>query len=312
MMAVEIERAPLIDRLPPVEGSYEENALLKNLTWFRVGGPAEILYRPAEVHDLAAFLTRRPRDVPVTILGVGSNVLVRDGGISGVVIRLGRSFAKVSIEGELVRAGAGAPDVSVALAARDAGVGGLEFLRGVPGTIGGALRMNAGAYEREIADVLVDATAIDLNGNERRFSADEFGFAYRHSDIGDDWIFTEATLRGQRDDPAAIAARMNEISEARVESQPVKSRTGGSTFKNPPGQKAWELIDQAGCRGLRIGGAHISEQHCNFLINDGDAKAADLEALGEEARSRVKQATGVDLEWEIKILGEPLGDGEPA
>lgn len=310
MMAMEIERAPLIDRLPPVKGSYEENALLKKLTWFRVGGAAEVLYRPAEVQDLVAFLTRRPSDVPVTILGVGSNVLVRDGGISGVVIRLGRSFATVAIEGELVRAGAGAPDVSVALTARDAGVGGLEFLRGVPGTIGGALRMNAGAYGREIADVLVEAKAINLNGVERTFSPDEFGFAYRHSKIGADWIFTEATLRGRRDDPAAIAARMEEISEARVESQPVKSRTGGSTFKNPPGRKAWELIDQAGCRGLRIGGAHISEQHCNFLINDGDASAADLEALGEKARMRVKQATGVDLEWEIKIVGEPLSDGK--
>lgn len=309
MMAVEIERGPLIDRLPPVEGTYEENALLKNMTWFRVGGPAEILYKPAEVSDLAAFLTRRPQDVPVTILGVGSNVLVRDGGIPGVVIRLGRSFAKVSVDGDLVRAGAGAPDVSVALAARDAGVAGLEFLRGVPGTIGGALRMNAGAYGREIADVLVEATALDLDGNERRFSAEEFGFSYRHSEIDDDWIFTEAVLRGQRDDPAAIAARMEEISEARVESQPVKSRTGGSTFKNPVGKKAWELIDQAGCRGLRIGGAHISQQHCNFLINDGDALAADLEALGEEARARVKQTTGVDLEWEIRILGEPSSDG---
>jgi len=312
MMAMEIERAPLIDRLPPVKGSYEESALLKNLTWFRVGGPAEVLYRPAEAEDLAVFLTRRPQDVPVTVLGVGSNVLVRDGGISGVVIRLGRAFAKVSIEGDFVRAGASTPDVSVALAARDAGVGGLEFLRGVPGTIGGALRMNAGAYGREIADVLVEAKAIRLDGVERTFRADEFGFAYRHSEIGEEWIFTEALLRGQRDDPEAISARMAEISEARVESQPVKSRTGGSTFKNPPGQKAWELIDRVGCRGLRIGGAHISEQHCNFLINDGDARAADLEALGEEARQRVKQATGVDLEWEIRILGEPLGDEEAA
>ena len=309
MMVMDIERGPLIDRLPPVKGTYEENALLNKLTWFRVGGPAEILYKPADVVDLAGFLTRCPPDVPITVLGVGSNVLVRDGGVSGVVIRLGRFFAKVAVEDDLVSAGAGAPDVSVALAARDAGVSGLEFLRGIPGTIGGALRMNAGAYGREIADVLFEATALDLNGNERQFSAEEFKFSYRHSEIPEDWIFTEAVLRGRPDDPAAIAARMKEISEERVESQPVKSRTGGSTFKNPPGKKAWALIDQAGCRGLRMGGAHISEQHCNFLINDGCALAADLEALGKEAHSRVKHVTGIDLEWEIKIIGEFLGDG---
>lgn len=313
MMAMERNsdslQASLVDRLPAVRGTYEKDVLLADMTWFRVGGPADVLFKPADSDDLAEFLAGRPVGVPITILGVGSNVLVRDGGIRGVVIRLGREFARTEIEDTIVRAGAGTPDVAVALAARDAGIAGLEFLRGVPGTIGGALRMNAGAYGREIADVLVEATAINFDGHTERFSAEDMGFGYRKSSLSKDWVFTSATLRGTTDMPGAIAARMEDISGERVESQPVTSRTGGSTFKNPPGQKAWELIDRAGCRGMSIGGAKVSEQHCNFLINTGDAMAADLESLGEVVRARVEMETGVELEWEIVRVGVAAGSG---
>jgi UDP-N-acetylmuramate dehydrogenase len=295
----------LIDRLPAARGLYEQDAPLADLTWFRVGGPAEILYRPADEDDLAGFLRTRPIDVPVTVIGVGSNLLVRDGGIPGIVVRLSRTFARASVDGETVIAGAAAPDVSVALACRDAGLGGLEFLRGVPGTIGGALKMNAGAYGREIRDVLVSARALDGAGEIHVVDATALGLSYRHSQTPDDWIFTSATLRGVPAAPAEIAARMTEVGDARAESQPVKSRTGGSTFKNPAGFKAWELVDQAGCRGLRLGGAMVSEQHCNFLINTGGASAADIEALGEEVRRRVRASAGVDLDWEIRRLGVP-------
>lgn len=309
MMAMERNPDSLIDRLPPVRGRYEEDVSLADMTWFRVGGPAEVLFRPADHDDLAEFLAARPAGVPITVLGVGSNVLVRDGGIRGVVIRLGREFARTEIEDTTVRAGAGTPDVAVALAARDAGVAGLEFLRGVPGTIGGALRMNAGAYGREITDVLIEATAVNFDGRTEHFTAEDLGFGYRKCSLGKDWIFTSAVLRGTTDTPGAIAARMEDISGERVESQPVKSRTGGSTFKNPPGQKAWELIDSAGCRGMSIGGAQVSRQHCNFLINTGDAMAVDLESLGEVVRARVAQESGVELEWEIVRVGVPAGSG---
>lgn len=295
----------LIDRLPQVLGAYEYGVPLADLTWFRVGGPAEILFRPADEEDLADFLRRRPADAPLTVIGVGSNLLVRDGGIPGIVVRLSRAFAKVEINGDLVTAGAAVPDVSVALACRDAGLGGLEFLRGVPGTIGGALKMNAGAYGREIKDVLVSARAVDWQGRVHQIDAADLGLSYRHSEAPEDWIFTAATLRGEPADKVEITARMAEVGEARADSQPVKSRTGGSTFKNPEGFKAWELVDQAGCRGLRIGGAMVSEQHCNFLINTGDATAADLEELGEEVRRRVMASAGVDLQWEIRRLGVP-------
>lgn len=300
----------LLDRLPMVRGRYSENVSLAGITWFRVGGPAEVLFRPADRDDLAEFLRRRPAGVPVTVLGVGSNVLVRDGGIRGVVIRLGRGFADVRIEGVEVEAGAAALDVNVALAARDAGVAGLEFLRGIPGTIGGALRMNAGAYGREMANIVVAAEAVDRSGAVHRLTAAELGFTYRHSAVPGDWIFTRGWLRGEPGRPEEIAARMARISEARESSQPVRSRTGGSTFVNPAGAKAWELIDRAGCRGLRHGGAQVSEQHCNFLINTGTATAAELEALGEEVRRRVRETSGVELEWEIKRLGEPLAPAE--
>ena len=290
--------------LPPVRGSITRDAPLKDLVWFRAGGPAEILFRPADVEDLASFLAAKPAGLRVCVIGVGSNLLVRDGGIPGAVVRLSSAFGKIICEGTRVRAGAAALDGAVARAAADAGIAGLEFLRGVPGTVGGALRMNAGCYGSEIKDVFVEATAIDEKGNKIRLSAADMGFEYRKAKgAGEDLIFVEAVLEGRKDEPAAIRARMEELSANREASQPIKSKTGGSTFKNPPGHKAWQLIDHAGCRGLTIGGAQVSEKHTNFLINTGDATAADLEALGEEVRKRVQGRSGVMLEWEIKRVG---------
>lgn len=291
--------------LPPVRGTYAENAPLKDLVWFRAGGNAEVLFRPADVEDLAAFLYARPAELRVTVIGVGSNLLVRDGGILGVVIRLPASFGRVTVEGTRLRVGAAALDASVARTAADAGIAGLEFLRGVPGTIGGALRMNAGCYGRELKDVFVEATALDAQGKSHVLTAADMGFSYRKSSVPEDWIFVEAVLEGAADAPEAVRARMNALVEQRESTQPVKSKTGGSTFKNPPGHKAWELIDQAGCRGLRHGDAQVSEKHCNFLINTGSATASDIEALGEEVRARVKAKSGVSLEWEIKRVGVP-------
>ncbi len=306
MMAAALRRETLVDRLPAVRGTYEEAVPLANLTWFRVGGPAEVLFRPADEDDLGHFLANRPADVPFTVIGVGSNLLVRDGGVPGVVIRLSRAFARVTVSGTSVTAGASAPDVNVALAARDAGLAGLECRRGVPGAIGGAIKMNAGSYGREIADVFVEAVAYAPDGACHVLTAFDLAFSYRHSALPDAWIVTSATLRGTPDDPAEIARRMEDISDQRDATQP-KSRTGGSTFKNPAGQKAWELIDAAGCRGLRVGGAQMSELHCNFIVNTGDATAADIEALGEEVRRRVLETSGVSLEWEIKRIGEQGG-----
>jgi UDP-N-acetylmuramate dehydrogenase len=297
------------DMLPPVRGSLVRGAPLKDLVWFRAGGPAEVLFRPADADDLADFLAARPQDLRVSVIGVGSNLLVRDGGIPGAVVRLSSAFGKIEIidsevGGTRVRTGAAALDGAVARAAADAGIAGLEFLRGVPGTIGGALKMNAGCYGKELKDVFVEATAIDGKGNKVRLSATDMGFEYRKAKgAADDLIFIEAVLEGTRDEPAAIRARMEELSANREASQPIKSKTGGSTFKNPPGHKAWQLIDQAGCRGLTIGGAQVSEKHTNFLINTGEATAAELEALGEEVRKRVKDKSGITLEWEIKRVG---------
>ncbi len=293
------------DALPPVRGSYAHGAPLKDLVWFRAGGPAEVLFRPADADDLATFLAAKSCDMRVSVIGVGSNLLVRDGGIPGVVIRLPASFGKVSIEGMRIRAGAAALDAAVARAAADAGIAGLEFLRGVPGTIGGALKMNAGCYGKEVKDIFVEATAIDGRGKKHVMGAAEMGFIYRKSSVPDDFIFVEAVFEGARDDPAAVRARMDALLAERESSQPVKSKTGGSTFKNPPGRKAWQLIDEAGCRGLRHGAAQVSEKHCNFLITTGEANAADIEALGEEVRARVKAKLGIDLEWEIKRVGVP-------
>jgi UDP-N-acetylmuramate dehydrogenase len=307
MTAPALRTMSLIDRLPAVRGRYVPFAPLDRTTWFRVGGPAELLFRPVDLEDLAAFLAGRPDDVPLTVIGVGSNLLVRDGGVPGVTIRLGRGFAGVAIDGDRLRVGAGALDLTVALHAEQAGLSGLEFLSGVPGTIGGALRMNAGAYGGETNDVVVEATALDPRGRRHVLTNAEMGFSYRHCDVAEDWIFVEAVLQGTPGDRAAIAKRMGEIRTLREDSQPVNTRTGGSTFANPEGEKAWRLIDLAGCRGLRRGGAMVSDKHCNFLINVGDASAADLEGLGEEVRRRVFETTGVRLEWEIRRIGVPAG-----
>ncbi|GAB6051616.1 UDP-N-acetylmuramate dehydrogenase [Magnetospira thiophila] len=296
---------PLIDRLPPVRGRYSVEADLAHLTWFKVGGPAEVLYRPADADDLADFLAGRPKDVPLTFIGAGSNLLVRDGGVPGVVIRLGRGFTDMRIEGQDVIAGGGALDMNIALAAQSENLSGLEFLSGIPGTLGGALRMNAGAYGREIKDVLVSCRALDGSGNWHEAHPEDLAFGYRHCGAPEDWLFVEARLRGNPGDAAAIAARMAEIKQTRTDSQPTGSRTGGSTFANPPEGRAWEWIDRAGCRGLRRGGAMVSEQHCNFLINTGSASAADLEGLGEEVRRRVYETSGVSLHWEIRRIGVP-------
>jgi len=291
--------------LPPVRGTYTENAPLKDLVWFRAGGAAEILFRPADAEDLATFLYAKPADLPVTVIGVGSNLLIRDGGIPGVVVRLPATFGKITAEGTRVRAGAAALDATVARAAAEAGIAGLEFLRGIPGTIGGALRMNAGCYGREIKDVFVEARAVDGSGNIVTLNAGDTGFVYRKSGVPDDLIFVEAVLQGEAGSPEEIRARMNALVEQRESTQPVKAKTGGSTFKNPPGHKAWQLIDQAGCRGLLHGAAQVSGKHCNFLINTGEAAAADIEGLGEDVRARVKDRFGIELEWEIKRVGIP-------
>lgn len=310
------DRRDLMSRMPPVRGRLTPDADLATGTWFRVGGTAELLFRPADVDDLSDFLRKRPDDVPVTVLGVGSNVLIRDGGIPGITIRLRRGFTDVTIarEGDqvIVCAGAAALDATVAQVAADASLGGLEFLSGVPGTIGGALRMNAGAFGREMVDVVLSATALDAHGTAHRLGLDELGFTYRHAAVPEDWIFVAAELAATDEEPATIAARMAEIAGGRANSQPTRARTGGSTFKNPPGHKAWELIDAAGCRGLRRGGAQVSEKHCNFLINTGSASAADIEALGEEVRRRVKETAGVTLEWEIRRLGQFSGPAAAA
>lgn len=292
------------DSLPPVRGSITRDATLKDLVWFHAGGPAEVLFRPADADDLASFIAAKPEDLRVSVIGVGSNLLVRDGGIPGAVVRLSSAFGKIEIDGMKVRVGAAALDGAVARAAADAGITGLEFLRGVPGTIGGALKMNAGCYGREIKDIFFEATAIDEKGNKIRLSLQQMDFVYRKAQgARDGLIFIEAVFEGAPDEPAAIRARMEELSANREAVQPIKSKTGGSTFKNPPGHKAWQLVDEAGCRGLKIGGAQVSEKHTNFLINTGDATAADLEALGEEVRKRVLEKSGVTLDWEIKRVG---------
>jgi len=303
MMALETARPHLIDRLPKPRGRLAADAPLGAQTWFRTGGPAEVLFRPADTEDLASFLKALPADLPVTVLGVGSNLLVRDGGIKGVVIRLMRGFTGITVEGSEVVAGAGALDLNVALTARDHALAGLEFLSGIPGTIGGAFPTNAGAYGGELSDVLVSAEIVDRAGIVRTVVASQLGLGYRKSNAPADWIFTSARLRAAPGDQMSIARRIAEIDSARTESQP-RSRTGGSTFANPPGFKAWELIERAGCRGLRIGEAQVSEKHCNFLINLGAATAADIESLGEEVRRRVFEQSGILLHWEIRRIGE--------
>ena len=312
MSAAAVPAGHLIDRLPPVRGRLSAQAPLAPLTWFRVGGPAEVLFRPADADDLAAFLAACPADVAVTVIGVASNLLVRDGGVRGVVVRLPPAFAAIATDGDRVLAGAAALDLTVARTAMEAGIGGLEFLAGIPGTIGGAVRMNGGAYGREIKDAIVSAQGIDRRGRRLTLDPAMLGLTYRHSGFGADVIVTAAVLRGEPGDPTAIGAAIERIQQARADSQPVRARTGGSTFANPDGAKAWELIDRAGCRGLTVGGAQVSEKHCNFLLNTGCATAADLEMLGEEVRRRVRETSGVELRWEIRRIGEPLPAGGDA
>jgi UDP-N-acetylmuramate dehydrogenase len=290
-------------KLPQLRGRLLANESLAPLTWFRVGGPAQALFMPEDEADLAYLLANLPAEIPVTVVGLGSNLIVRDGGIAGVVIRLGRGFSDIKVEGERIRTGTAVPDVRVAQAAQKAGLAGLAFLRGIPGAIGGALRMNGGAYGRETKDTLIEARGVDRAGNVRVFTNGDMHYTYRHCGVPDDVIFTEALFAGTPGDPAAIAAEMDKITESREATQPIKSRTGGSTFKNPPGHKAWQLIDAAGCRGLIVGDAQVSEMHCNFLINRGNATAADIETLGETVRKRVNENSGVALEWEIKRIG---------
>ena len=293
-------------RMHDLRGRLTAGSPLKDYTWFRVGGPAEVLFSPADEADLAYFLKHLPADTPVTMIGLGSNLLVRDGGIEGVVIRLGRGFGQIEVEdGHRLRVGTAVPDVKVARAAGDAGIGGLSFYRGIPGSVGGALRMNGGAHGRETCDVLIEARAVDREGHLHVLPVADLHYRYRHCGVPDDTIFTEALFQGEAGMKDEILAEMDEIAAYREEVQPIKSRTGGSTFKNPAGNKSWQLIDAAGCRGLAVGEARVSELHCNFLINEGNASAADLETLGETVRARVKEKSGIELEWEIKRLGKP-------
>ena len=290
---------------PETRGRLTPGAELAPFTWFRVGGPAEVLFNPADEADLSYFLKNLPADIPVTTIGLGSNLIVRDGGVAGVVIRLGgKVFGEIVVEqGFRLRAGAAAPDMRVAKVAAEAGIDGLAFLRGIPGAIGGALRMNAGAHGGETRDVLLSARGVDRKGEVVEFTVEDLHMTYRHSAAPEDVIFTSALFQGRPGEPEKILAEMERITEAREKSQPIREKTGGSTFKNPPGDKAWQLIDRAGCRGLVLGDAQVSPMHCNFLINRGAASAADIENLGEDVRARVKAATGVELQWEIKRIG---------
>ena len=312
-MSVLTSSHKLSDALPELRGRLKTNAPMAEFTWFRVGGPAEYLLTPADEADLAYVLQNLPRPMPITVIGLASNLLVRDGGVAGLVVRLGRGFGAIEVEeGYRLRAGAAVPDLKLARAAAEAGIKGLAFFRGIPGSIGGALRMNAGAHGTETKDVLVEARALDQAGNARVLPLAEMAMSYRHCGAPKDLIFTQALFQGEAGDPQEIAKEMAEIAEYREQAQPIKSRTGGSTFKNPPGHKAWQLIDAAGCRGLQIGGAKVSEKHCNFLINEGGASADDLERLGETVRARVRETSGVSLDWEIRRIGQSLTDAGEA
>jgi len=303
-----------LDRLPPVRGKLLANEQLAPFTWFRVGGPADVLFLPKDEDDLAEFLAKLDPIIPVTVLGAASNVIVRDGGIAGVVVRLGPSFGKVSTDGLRVTAGAAALDARVSVAAANAGIAGMEFFSGVPGTIGGALRMNAGCYGRETKDVLVEARALKRNGQRVLLKNADFHFSYRHTEADEELIFVEAVFEGTRDNPAAILERIEALKTRRETTQPIREKTGGSTFANPdppgtPNQRSsWKLVDEAGMRGARRGGAQVSELHCNFLLNTGEATAADIEGLGEDVRAAVKATSGVELRWEIKRIGRPAVD----
>jgi UDP-N-acetylmuramate dehydrogenase len=295
----------LADALPPLAGRIQAEARLAPVTWFRVGGPAEVLVRPASVSDLASFLAALPLHLPLTVIGAASNLIVRDGGIAGVTLRLARGFGDVAVDGNGVIAGAAALDANVAEHAAQAGLSGLEFLSGIPGAIGGAVAMNAGAYGGDVAGTLDWADILTRQGEPVRLSAAEIGFSYRHSGLPAGSVVVRARFHARPGDHAVIAARMADIRASREATQPVRARTGGSTFRNPPGARAWELIDAAGCRGLTRGAAQVSEKHCNFLLNTGHATASDLEGLGEEVRRRVQAVSGITLDWEIKRIGVP-------
>ena len=293
-----------VDTLPEVRGKLTADAPLAPLVWFKSGGKADWLFEPKDVEDLQAFLAELDPAVPVMALGLGSNLIIRDGGVPGVVVRLGKAFATVERQdATILRCGGGASGILVSSTARDAGIAGVEFLRSIPGTVGGFVRMNGGAYGREVQDILVDCAVVLRNGELRRLALNELGYSYRHSALPEGCVVVSATFRGQPGEPAAIQAEMDRIAAAREESQPLRSRTGGSTFKNPSGSKAWQVIDHAGCRGLRVGDAQVSEKHCNFLLNLGGASSADIENLGEEVRARVLAHSGVMLEWEIQRVG---------
>lgn len=309
-MAFEDLTETLKAQMPELRGRLRANVDLSAITWFRIGGPAQLLFTPADEADLAYFLARLPEDIPVFPMGLGSNLLVRDGGVPGVVVRLGPGFGNVVAEaGCRLRAGAAVPDVKVARAAAEAGIDGLAFYRGIPGGIGGALRMNAGAHGTETKDVVASVRAVDRKGAIHVLSNADMGFAYRHCSVPDDFIFTEATFEGRPGKPAEILKAMDEVAEYRAANQPIKERTGGSTFRNPPGHSAWKLVDAAGLRGFRVGGAKVSEMHCNFLINDADATGEDVERLGETIRARVRETSGIELRWEIIRLGAPREGG---
>ena len=293
-----------VAELPKVRGKLTRGAPLAPLVWFKTGGNAEWLFEPADADDLADFLRALDPDLPVMALGLGSNLIVRDGGVPGVVVRLGKAFAKIEqLDDTLLRCGGGASGILVSSTARDAGIAGLEFLRGIPGTVGGFVRMNGGAYGREVQYILVSATLALRSGEIEEWPLEKLGYRYRHSEVPDGAVVVAATFRGMRGDRAKIGAEMDRIAAAREETQPIRSRTGGSTFKNPPGHKAWALIDAAGCRGMTFGGAQVSEKHCNFLLNLGSATSSDIEALGEAVRRRVRAKTNITLEWEIQRIG---------
>lgn len=291
---------------PEVRGRLTADAPLAPLVWFKSGGHAEQLFEPADIGDLQAFLSDLDPAVPVMALGLGSNLIVRDGGVPGVVVRLGKAFATVERLDEItIKCGGGASGILVSSTARDAGIGGVEFLRSIPGTVGGFVRMNGGAYGREVKDILVESDVVLRSGALQTLSLEALGYTYRHSELPEGCVVVSATFRGFAKEPAAIGAEMDRIAAEREASQPLRSKTGGSTFKNPPGHKAWQLVDEAGCRGLKVGGAQVSEKHTNFLINTGGATSADIEALGEEVRRRVKEKSGVELQWEIQRVGKP-------
>lgn len=296
----------MADTLPKVRGKLTPNAPLAKLVWFKTGGNADWLFEPADIDDLRDFLSALDRAMPVMALGLGSNMIVRDGGVEGVVIRLGKAFSGVKVlDDDQLECGGGASGILVSSTARDAGIAGLEFLRGIPGTVGGFVRMNGGAYGREVADILIDCEVMFPCGKLSRVPVEELAYSYRHSELASGAIVVSARFQGTPGDPAAIGAEMERIAKAREESQPLRTKTGGSTFKNPDGHKAWELVDAAGCRGLTMGGAQVSEKHTNFLINTGDATSGDIEALGEEVRRRVRENSGFELQWEIQRVGRP-------